>query len=463
MLLSGCAHYDYSLLKEGRELFERQEYEKAAEKFKEIKKDYPESNIVELADDYLKKTEEAIRKEGKPLKEGVVPEKRPPELEKIVPEKRPEKLLSNVFFDTDIKEIIRNLSAETGINLITDETVQGILSVRYENLPLEKVLKLILSPGGYTFRRMDGYYLIGSADPRSPLFNYLSKTVYVKPKFLKAKEIVKLISPSFAPSIQVNEERNMLTITSSPETLERILEDIKRVDVTPRQVSLEALIVELSSDARKSLGIDWSGQSGKFSGSIDNLDMTFTYISTPEFTRQITANIHALVEDGLASIKATPRVTAMDGEEATINIGVEQYISLTSGPVTYPYTTVQTIKAGIVLNMVPFISDDDTILVKIKPAEVSDFVETGKDSLPTINRRTVTTAVVVKNNETIIIGGLLRKREVDKTSRVPILGYIPILNIFFSKTEKISEDSETLVLITPRILETSPSITPKEP
>ncbi|MFZ3123123.1 MAG: hypothetical protein WA104_07195 [Thermodesulfovibrionales bacterium] len=456
LLLSACATH-YAIFKEGKELYEGQQYEKAAEKFKEIKQDYPQSNVAELADFYLKRIDEALKKELPPKKK-VEPEKGPPEGKKEVleAEKKPEKLLTNVFYDTDIKEIIRNLAAETGENLITDDTMQGIYSVKYENQPLEKVLKMVLLPGGYTYRKMDGYYLIGSADPRSPLFNYLSRTVYVKPKFLKAKEIVKLISPSFAPSIQVNEERNMLTTTASPEIVERILEDINRIDKMPRQVMLEALIVDLSSDARKSLGIDWSGQSGKFSGSMQDLDIAFTYISVPALTRQITAKIHALIEDGLASIKATPRVTTMDGEEAAINIGFEQYISITSGPVTYPYTTVQTIKAGITLNIIPFISDDNLITVKIKPAEVSDFVETGKEGLPMINKRSVTTTVVVKDNETIVIGGLLRKKEVDKVSRVPVLGYIPILNILFSKTEKITEDSEVLILITPRILDIPP-------
>jgi len=452
LLLSACATH-YAIFKEGRELHERGEYEKASEKFKEIKQDYSESNVAELADFYLKRIDEALKKEL-PLEKEIEPEKRPPEKEVSEPEKKPEKLLSNVFIDADIKEIIRQLSIEIGINLITDDTVQGIISIKYENQPLEAVLKMILSPGGYTFRKMEGYYLIGSADPRSPMFNYLSKTVYVKPKFLKAKEIVKLISPSFIPSIQVNEERNMLTTTASPEIVERIIEDINRIDKMPRQVMLEALIIDLSSDARKSLGIDWSGQSGKFSGAMQNLDIAFTYISAPALTRQIIAKIHALIEDGLASIKATPRVTTMDGEEATINIGVEQYISITTGPVTYPYVKLETIKAGILLSIAPYISDNNTILVKIKPAEVSDFIlETGKDGLPMINKRSVTTTVVVNNNETIVLGGLLRKREVDKISRIPILGYIPILNIFFSKIEKISEDSETLILITPRILD----------
>jgi type IV pilus assembly protein PilQ len=437
VLFSGCAH---------------------AGKFKEIKQDYPQSNIVKLADDYLKRTEEALKKKEQPAKEDVALEQVAPE-----PEKKPEKLLSNIFFDTDIREIIRNLSAETGKNLIIDDTVQGIISVRYENQTLENVLRLILSPGGFTFRKMNGYYLIGSADPRSPLFHHLSKTVRVKPRFLKAKEIVKLISPAFTPSIQVNEDRNMLTITSSPEMVERILEDIKRVDKMPRQVSIEAIIVDLSSEARKSLGIDWAGQSGKFAAAMQDLEMTFTYISTPAVTKWLTAQIHALVEDGLANIKATPRVTTMDGEEATINIGIEQYVTIVTGPVAYPHIKLETIRAGVILNILPFISDDNTILVRIKPAEVSDFIGTGKDGLPTINRRSVATTVNVNNNDTIVIGGLLREREVERISRIPVLGYIPILNIFFSRTEKISEDSEVLIMITPRILETNLSVTPKEP
>ncbi|MFA5354993.1 MAG: hypothetical protein WC291_12250, partial [Thermodesulfovibrionales bacterium] len=356
--------------------------------------------------------------------------------------------------DTELKEVIRNLAAETGENLITDDTVQGLISVKYDNLPLEKVLRMVLSVGGYTFKRMDGYYLIGSADPRSPLYNYLSKTVYLKPTFLKAKEIAKLISPAFVPSIQIHEERNMLTITASPQVVERILMDIERIDKMPRQVVLEALVVELSSEARRSLGIDFSGQSGKYAGSMKDLDIIFNYSSAGFGLRDLTAKIHALVKDGEASVRAKPRVTTMDGEEAKIDITQEQYISLTSGPVTYPYTTIQTIKAGIVMNIQPYISDDNSILVKINPAEVSDFVETDNQGLPVINRRSVHTTVVVRDNETIAIGGLIKKRELDKISRVPVLGHIPILNFFFSKTEKASEDTEILILITPKILNT---------
>jgi len=511
---------DYTTFKKGKDLYQRQEYEKAAQKFLEIKDRHPYGNFAELADDHLKKTEEAIKiEEATKKKDQHLSEDQPlsryqplPEDQSLLPEKEPstgkpvkpqkegkglekasgnlpnpgnlpdsgkltdsgkstnsgnlpntgkltssEKLLSNEFYDTDVREIIRNIATETGINLITDDTIQGIISVKYKDMAIENVLKIILSAGGYTFRKMEGYYLIGTADPRSPLFNYLSRTEYVKPKFLKAKELVKLISPAFVSAIQVNEERNMLTITASPEIIERIVEDIKKVDKVPKQVKLEAIIVDLTSDAKKNLGIDWEGQSGKFSGSMENLDLTFGYTQnlTQNLTQMITAKIHELVQNGQATLRATPHVTTMDGEEATINIGLEQYISITTGPVTYAYTNIQTIKAGITLNIIPYVSDDNTILVKIKPAEVSDFVETASNGLPLINKRSVNTTVVVKDRETIAIGGFLKKREINKISRVPILGYIPILNLFFSKKEKVTEDSEVLILITPQIVDTS--------
>jgi|GEM_PF-420254 len=469
---------DYSLFKKGKELYNQGEYERAREKFIQIKEEYPESSLAELAEDYLQRIEQALLGEKTPslAKGKITQQPQPPEKEKQ-PEpkdtlkkkkdtlkKKAEKLLSNEFYDTDIREIIRNLATETGINLIADDTVQGIISVQYKDKPLEEVLKIILSAGGYTFKKIDDYYLIGSADPRSPLFNYLSQTEYVKPKFLKAKELVKLISPSFASAIQVNEERNMLTITASPEMIKRIKEDIEKVDTMPKQVRLEAIVVELSSEAKKSLGIDWSGQSGKFSGSMQNLDLAFGYLnaSVPRVADQITARIHELAEKGQATLRATPHVTTMDGEEATINLGLEQYISITTGPVNYSYTTVQTIKAGISLNIIPFVSEDNTITVKIKPAEVSDFVETGSGGLPLINKRSVTTTVVVNDQETIAIGGFLKKREITKVSRVPILGYIPILNLIFSRKEKLSEDAEVLILITPKIVKTAASAA-KEP
>ncbi|MEW6378675.1 MAG: hypothetical protein AB1611_03585 [bacterium] len=449
---------DYTVFKKGKELYQKQRYEEARAKFLEITENYPNSSLTELAQNYITRIEEITGENDRPSTTGALPRADTPASQPASntagsSSSTPEKLLSNEFYDTDLREIIRNIATETGISLITDDTVQGFISVRYKNLPLEEVLKIILSAGGYTFRKMNGYYLIGSADSRSPLFNYLSRTEYVKPKFLKARELVKLISPSFASAIQVNEERNVLTITASPEMVERILADIRKVDTLPKQVRLEAIIVDLSSEAKKNLGIDWSGQSGKFSGSMQELGVTFGYLnSSSVVTDQITAKLQELVAKGQATLRATPHVTTMDGEEATINIGLEQYVSLTSGPVTYSYTTVQTIKAGITLNIIPFVSEDNTITVKIKPAEVSDFVETGANGLPLINKRSVTTTVVVNDQETITIGGFLKKREIDKITRVPILGYIPILNLIFSKKDKITEDSEVLILITPRIV-----------
>ncbi len=102
--------------------------------------------------------------------------------------------------------------------------------------------------------------------------------------------------------------------------------------------------------------------------------------------------------------------------------------------------------------MTPHISDDGNITIKLNPAEVSDLVSISEDGLPTINKRAVNTTVMVKDREAVVIGGLVRSRKIDKISRIPILGYIPLINWLFSSVEKVTENVEVLIIIIPTIL-----------
>ncbi len=141
IFLFGCAS-DYALFQEGKKHFYAQNYDKAKEKFSEVKEKYPDSIAVELADEYLKKIERLLSEKDKKEEEKdkiLIGEEKERKTEQTA-----EKLLSNVYYDTDIREILRNLSAETGINIIVDDTVQGVITVKYENLHFESVLKLIL-------------------------------------------------------------------------------------------------------------------------------------------------------------------------------------------------------------------------------------------------------------------------------------------------------------------------------
>jgi len=164
------------------------------------------------------------------------------------------------------------------------------------------------------------------------------------------------------------------------------------------------------------------------------------------------ATVNLLIRKGKVKVRANPRLVTIDGQEATIFIGREQYYSIVSGPVNYPYTTLEAITAGITLKITPYIASNGDITIEVEP-EVSEVnIEGSESGLPIILKRQVSTKVRVKDGDTVVIGGLTHQNEFERVSRIPILGYIPIVNLFFMDKKKVVEETEVVVFITPTIL-----------
>lgn len=372
-------------------------------------------------------------------------------------------LITNVFYETDIREALAAISSQSGINIIPDQTVSGFISIELTDVPFEECLRRLLAPLGFTFRKMIGYYLVGSATPDNPSFSLLSTLELIVPNYIKAADVPKLLSSFYDPFIKVNAENNTLAITASPEIIQRIKQDLAKIDVPPRQVMIEAVVTEFSKEARKSLGLDaaWLGTRGENRGSVifpvgDLLDSTLSiwYSRPKDFGKwkgNLEVSLKALVQDGKVRIRANPRVATIEGQKATILIGKEEYYVIVTGIAPYYYGQLERIPVGISLSLVPYISDKDEITVEIQP-EVSDVVGKGATGLPVVSRRTVSTKIRVKDGETIVIGGLLQKNESEVRRKVPILGHIPILGFFFSRTDKAVDEIETMIFITPHIL-----------
>ena len=373
-------------------------------------------------------------------------------------------LISNVFFYTDIRQAIADVAAQSGVSIIVDETVQGMITLEIVDLPLEQCLSRMLSPFGFTFRKMDGYYLVGSAYPDSPSFAALSVTEMIPLNYLRAKDAQSLLSRFYEPFIRVNSEMNAFAVSASPEIIAMIKEDLTKIDVAPRQVMIEAVVTEFRESARKELGLDYSWIGGKDGKSLniiapltDFLDSTlgnlvFKRTGTHKgWSYDAIGVLKAFIDDGSIKIRANPRVATLEGQKATIFIGREEYYILYTPGVTYAYGQLERILVGVSLTITPYISQQGEITVEIEP-EVSDVVGVGTTDLPVVNKRAVKTKVRVREGETIVIGGLLQKTESLRGWKVPILGQIPILGYLFSHTSKVTEETEVVVFITPHIL-----------
>ncbi len=352
-----------------------------------------------------------------------------------------------------------------------DETVQGLITLEVVALPLDECLRRMLSPLGFTFRKMNGYYLVGSAYPDSPSFPLLSVTEIIPLNYIRAEDVPRSLSRFYDPFVKINDEMNTLTVTASPEILARIKEDLSIIDVPPRQVMIEALVTEFSKEARKSLGLDlgWFGTKGEKRWDViiplgDLLDSTLSikYFRPGAEVRgwrgDFEGAVRALVQDGKATIRANPRVATLEGHKATIVVGKEQYYVIVTGTGQYAYGQLERIPVGVSLIISPYISAKGEITVEIQP-EVSDVVGTGATGLPVVSKRAVSTKIRVKDGETIVIGGLLQKIESVTKRKIPLLGDIPILGLLFSRTEKRVDEVETVVFITPHILSEEGEIT----
>ncbi|MBA7638910.1 Type 3 secretion system secretin [subsurface metagenome] len=373
---------------------------------------------------------------------------------KLPPEQR---LISNVFVDTDIREVLHTVAAQAEVNILVDDTVRGYITVDLKEVALEKTLRMILAPGGYTFVKMEDYYLVGSSDPRNPTFPKLSHTESIQLSYLDAEAASKLLSDFFEPYVKVDEKRNVLLISGSPEIINRIKQDIAKIDIPRKQVVIEALVTEIKREKGREFGLDWGwnwipSQIAP-EEQIEGIDVTGLQIGyTSRVVGEIFASLKALVKEGKAEIKSTPKISTLDGEEAEINVDREEYYVILAGPPEAPYYRFETITVGVSLRILPRIAGEDEIVMSITP-QVSDVIQREETEFPVVSRRRVETTVRVRNGQTVIIGGLLQNIRRDIISGVPFLRKIPILDLFFSRKTTSEQQTELVVFITPQIVD----------
>ncbi|NQT52855.1 hypothetical protein HQ576_12425 [bacterium] len=394
------------------------------------------------------------------------------------------KTITNVWIESDLRAVLADIAQQAGTNIVVGELVQGAVTFEARKFPVEKCLAAVLAPGGYVFRKIDDYYLVGSLDPDSPSFGRLADTRMLVLNHATAQDVRSLLPRCFSQYAAIGSSKSDITITAPPDLMAKVIQAIERIDIPPRQVIIEALVTELSDDCGKELGIDWSwnwdtstvlpnprakteegvkGRNAK-SGTVDMLRNnghfpgSLGYASTTGFTRALQLNIQQLVQEGKAKVRANPRIMAINGTVAEIHVGRSQHYAflvdsnelIRAGISHLSSYTIKEIVSGVTLKVMPRISDDGFITVDLAP-EVSEVVGLSEQGLPILNKRNAKATVRVRSGETIVIGGLTQESENTITRKVPVLGDIPILGWLFKQRRKQKVTKEIVILITPRL------------
>ncbi len=290
-------------------------------------------------------------------------------------------------------------------------------------------------------------------------------------KYASAKDVQAFLAPRLndreVGSIQADEKYNRVIVTALPNRMEETEKVIRDLDAKIRQVLIEAKIVRVKLTPELEYGVDWERLMKRESISLESnfpVDPTITSIGKVVIGKLGSMNIDATLKllrtIGETKLLSSPRISALNNEEATIFVGTkEAYTTSTTTTGTGTASTAITVNfidVGISLKVTPVINEDGYILMRIRP-EVSRIdrtltIATG-DEIPIVDTTNAETRVMVKDGNTIIIGGLIKDESKRDTQQIPVLGSIPYLGTLFKHVKEENEKSELVVFLTPHIID----------
>lgn len=138
--------------------------------------------------------------------------------------------ISNVFFDTDLRQAIEDVTAQAGVNIIADPSVGGLVSVELEEATVDEALELLLAGTGYEVLRTDDYYLVYTVDVRSDMFPRVAETEIVRMRHVPAETARSMLPDPLQRYVRIDAETNVMAVTAPGNILARILSDLAAID-----------------------------------------------------------------------------------------------------------------------------------------------------------------------------------------------------------------------------------------
>ncbi len=392
------------------------------------------------------------------------------------------------FFETDIKNVFRILGSISGKNFAVDKDVTGNVTLTLDKpVPWDQVLDLVLKMNNLGRTAEGNVIRIATHDTLKREKDRLHAEMEA---IKKAKEQQKSLEPlvtEYIPinyadanadirphlekiktpdrgTITVDKRTNMIIITDTREKIDQAKEAIYRLDKVTPQIMIKAKVIEATEDFSKQFGFDWSmGQSDVYRDdlggtygwdmamnhpveSASSIGYTFSRITGTPFT--LNATLTASETKGDVKIISSPHIITLDNKPATIKQGIEvAYQTVEDGEVNIEFKEI-----NLELEVTPHVTPDDRIrmTLTIKKEDITEITETGE---PAISTNEANTELLVDNNDTVVIGGIVKKTITNTESGFPLLKDIPVIGSLFGSDIDTEGKKELMIFISPKIIQ----------
>jgi len=366
--------------------------------------------------------------------------------------------MSYTFRDTPIEELFNMIARSARINIVLGKGVGGNVSINLYDMTVREAIEAIAEAGGFTVTERAGGFLISDPKTALPERSAILQVKAMKVRYADVTKVGAILTRQIGVpgTVTVLDQTKTLVVEATAAGLERAALVLREIDRAPQQILIEAKILEITLDQNENFGVDWSRV---FSGDgPDTVGTTgFATRAGPRFflnlvNGNIEAYLSALSNKGRVHTLATPRLLALEDQEASTNVGDQLGYRLTTTINNVTSESIEFLDTGVILRVTPSVDADGRIMMKIRPEVSSGSVSAG---IPSKKTTEVNTQLVASDGQPVLIGGLIKRSRTYRRLGIPLLSDIPVIGGAFGSTDDGGAATETIVVITPRIVPAS--------
>ncbi|QEG43469.1 Type IV pilus biogenesis and competence protein PilQ precursor [Roseimaritima ulvae] len=381
--------------------------------------------------------------------------------------------LSVQAIETPLGGLLAMIAEQQGLNIVSGDLSEQTVTVTLHDVDLDEAFNAILAVKGFTWTRQKNIVIVSSLDSENITTSAVAMGREVRVynlNYVLAQDIEPIINGLLSPvgkafTKQTNttdqrQTHEQLVVEDLPQHLTRIESYLLQADVPPRQVLVEAHVLQVSLRDELRHGINLK-QLAEASGSSLSLESPgFASDAGPTTVLRFTGSkleglVEAIKTTTDAKTLASPKVAVLNGQEARMQVGGQIGYLLTTTTQTSTMQSVNFLDVGVILNVTPIITDDQQVLLQVRP-QVSTGAINATTQLPESETTEVETKVMLGDGEGLIIGGLIQEIDSDAQNKVPLLGNIKYVGRLFQKRQREKERNEIIIAIVPRIITNEP-------
>jgi len=373
--------------------------------------------------------------------------------------------------EVKLENVLRILSEKSGMIFISDPEIRTKkITLDLKDIAPLEALSIMTELYDLGFQQLgtSGKYLVTNKDDIA----IPTRTESYECQFAESKDLAAALAPFVTPEIGRvfgDVRTNTLIIQDTPGQVAELIKLMATLDVHTDQVHIKSAIVEVSLTNDHDRGVQWFTKQDAGNGDVRSVFET-NFGLRDLFTEPLTDPTPAAISGGFGmgiiaadidvvlgmlsttndlNLLSTPHLMVLDNKQAEIEVGDQiPYPKLNE----FGMTSYEFKNATVKLSIFVHVNNDSTVTIRLSPQ--ANFQQGATpDGIPIISTRRASTEVIVKNGQTVVLGGLMQESDVTSVSKIPILGSIPIIGELFKSTQTSKKKTELLVMITPEIVD----------